>query len=299
MCYYQFWHKFDSWRDFSKFDEHKIEQADGRDQKRYYIQENKNARARRKKDEYKRLERLVTQANKIDPRLIRFEKLETEEKERVKREKQEAKDRAEQEKMQAEIAAKAAEEAELKAKSEAAAKAKDDKIRQKKQLRKLTKSLKGFSDLIVTNKTLADSKLLTEANMDKVLDKATIEELGALNEALTGKEPYDETGAQKLIEYVKVMVDAEAAEQAAKDAAEKKAQEEEEAKREKERNKYPWSQEETNYLIKAVKNNPGGTRNRWEKIAEYVNTLALPHARNAQECTLQSKWIETHMAAGK
>ncbi len=69
-------------RDFSKYDENDPDQAEGRREKRRMIQENTVARAKRKKDEYKRLNDLVKRAAGADPRLKKFAKEEQEEKER-------------------------------------------------------------------------------------------------------------------------------------------------------------------------------------------------------------------------
>ncbi|KAJ3001406.1 UNVERIFIED_CONTAM: hypothetical protein HDU68_006914, partial [Siphonaria sp. JEL0065] len=61
--------------------------------------------------------------------------------------------------------------------------------------------------------------------------------------------------------------------------------------------KAPWSSKETTALIKGVKNFPGGTVSRWEKVAEYVNlhgvdTPADSNDRSADECIKKSKELQ-------
>ena len=43
--------KFDSWRDFSKYDEHKLDEAEFREEKRWMERKNATARAKLKKAE--------------------------------------------------------------------------------------------------------------------------------------------------------------------------------------------------------------------------------------------------------
>jgi DnaJ homolog subfamily C member 2 len=59
----------------------------------------------------------------------------------------------------------------------------------------------------------------------------------------------------------------------------------------------PWSTKETNTLIKAVKNFPGGTISRWEKVAEYVNLHGHEDGqesnnRGPDECIKKSKELQ-------
>lgn len=51
--------KFQSWRDFSKYDEHDTSQAEFREEKRWMERQNASARAKRKAKEIKRVATLV------------------------------------------------------------------------------------------------------------------------------------------------------------------------------------------------------------------------------------------------
>jgi DnaJ family protein C protein 2 len=141
--FYEVWHRFESWRDFSSLDEHNVEEAEDREEKRWLMQQNKAARAKAKKKENKRVQELVTRAKNLDPRVARANKNEQEARQRVIDEKAAAKKAAEEEK-------KAADEAEKKAADEAAAASKNAKDANKaakhkkgKDLRKARKALKA------------------------------------------------------------------------------------------------------------------------------------------------------------
>ncbi|SCW02116.1 LAFE_0E14532g1_1 [Lachancea fermentati] len=125
--FYNFWHRFDSWRTFEFLDEEVPDDSSNRDHKRYIERKNKAARDKKKTADNARLVKLVERAMNEDPRIKQFKEDEKKEKERKKWER-EAGARAEAE-------AKAKAEAEAKAKAEAdaaaAASAKADKKKSK------------------------------------------------------------------------------------------------------------------------------------------------------------------------
>ncbi len=172
--FYQFWGSFESWRNFKNADEHKIDDADGRDEKRWMEQQNKNIRASKKKEEYRRLRRLFELTQKQDPRLIAHDKA-------IKEKKLESA----RNKIAAEKAAKEAEE-KRKAEEEAAAqKAKEDsklavklarekRQKQKKQLKKARKKLTAaylkFAEHELASITMDDLQAITEeASLEDML----------------------------------------------------------------------------------------------------------------------------------
>ena len=74
--FYEFWGKFESWRNFKALDEHIVDESESRDDRRWMEKQNTGKRAKRKRDEYRRLRMLYENARKIDPRLAAFEKAE-------------------------------------------------------------------------------------------------------------------------------------------------------------------------------------------------------------------------------
>ena len=68
-AFYDFWFKFESWREFSSLDEHNANEAEDREERRWMEKGNKSARAKRKKEDMQRLRTLVEKARSKDPRV--------------------------------------------------------------------------------------------------------------------------------------------------------------------------------------------------------------------------------------
>ena len=60
--FYEFWDNFDSWRDFTVFDEYNLDEAENRFERRYMEKENKKIKATHLKKERQRIMKLVEQA---------------------------------------------------------------------------------------------------------------------------------------------------------------------------------------------------------------------------------------------
>lgn len=106
--FYSYWVRFESWRDFSlQAEVHDLETASCREEKRWMMKENEKLIKNLKKDEYRRLNRLVETAMKLDPRLRRAKEAEKEAKrqeelrkaEELRREEEERARRAEEERI--------------------------------------------------------------------------------------------------------------------------------------------------------------------------------------------------------
>ena len=144
--FYKFWYNFDSWREYSYLDEEDKEKGSDREERRWIEKNNKVQRAEKKKEEMKRIRRLVDNAYNADPRIKRFTDADRQEKLDRKKAKQDAikarKDEEErvrreaEEKERAEKEAKAAED-KLKAET-----AKKEKEVHKKAVKKERKALR-------------------------------------------------------------------------------------------------------------------------------------------------------------
>ena len=73
--FYRYWDNFDTWREFSQYDEYDPTEASDRYERRYMEQENKKLRATHEKKERARLIKLAQTAYDNDPRIKREREL--------------------------------------------------------------------------------------------------------------------------------------------------------------------------------------------------------------------------------
>jgi len=265
-AFYAYWVRFESWRDFDlETQTNEIHEEMDRYEKRHMKKENAKLAAKRKREEMERIILLVERARQNDPRLKIFAK----QREDAKREKREARERERQAK---EDAVKAEKEALQKEKdriaaekASAAKKEKEENIKRKKAKRRAEKLLRKAND--ESEEPMADLDFL------QTVDNLTSEETCALAARL-GED--SEGALQDLRKLCKNPIKRKApAKKVVKiDNAEKK--------------KAPWSDEEKKCLDKACKRFKAGSMQRWEQIADYINTqLGLSVPRTRQECIEQ------------
>ncbi|KAJ3299819.1 DnaJ (Hsp40), sub C, member 2 [Borealophlyctis nickersoniae] len=269
-AFYEFWFNFDSWRTFEMLDEEDTENCESREEKRYLERKNKAARTKLKKEDNSRVNRLVEQAFKNDPRIIKFKEAEKAAKGAKKREKELAAKAAEEEaKRKAEEEQRAKEEAEA---AEKARQAEEKKEREaaKNAVRKEKKTIKRImrdNNNFLAEDASADAVANQLAKLDEILESLDTPGLAQFRSKLEEAVPL---GVENLSivfdeEHMHVVEAKEAKEKAASAKSETSATQETKV------TKAPWSTKETAVLIKAVKLYPGGSIDRWVKIAEYVN----------------------------
>ncbi|KAJ2826825.1 Zuotin [Coemansia erecta] len=160
-AFYEFWFVFDSWRSFEYLDKDDAE-GGNRDDKRHMDTKNRKERATRKKEDGQRLRKLVDNAMKADPRMLRF-KEEDKQKRNARRNAREDEERkAREAKLAAEEAAKQA------AAATASAEQDEKKARQDahKEFKKEQRLLKvGFKKANYFGGDVA----ATTAKLDKIL----------------------------------------------------------------------------------------------------------------------------------
>ena len=177
--FYNFWHRFDSWRTFEFADEEVPDDSSNRDHKRYIERKNKAARDKKKTADNSRLAKLVERASSEDPRIKAFKEAEKKEKERKKWER-EAGARAEAE-------AKAKAEAEAKSKAEAEAAAAANAKVDKKKAKEAAKAAKKKNKRTIRNSPKeadyfgdADKASTIDEQVGLIVDSVTDEELSQL-----------------------------------------------------------------------------------------------------------------------
>jgi DnaJ family protein C protein 2 len=323
--FYDYWQKFDSWRDFTHDAEHDVDSADGRDEKRWMMEENKRESKKKKKKEYERLAKLCERAVKNDPRMIRWK---IEEKQR-KADTKAAREKKKQDDKEAAIQEK--KDAEEKAKSDAvsakenAKKEKVEREKVKKQIRKVKNLLKklvvkgtgGMSEAEKLAQKYSKEKKdvgeggLSEDDVQELCEGMELAEIVAMVKGFgieTDKQFDDanmEAGVANVRQCIIDKADSsvrlkreqaeatEAARQKEKDELAAKAKAKLDAQR-------PWTPEELALLAKCVNKFPGGTRMRWERISEYMATqLRLDTARPKGEILDMSNALAEARNSGK
>lgn len=306
--FYDFWYTFKSWRDFSYGCEYDVDTAESREEKRWMERQNAKETNKKKKEENSRIRRLVDLAYKHDPRIKREKQAVKAKKDAVKEERkrkaEEAirlkKEQEEKEKLEAET--KAADE---KVRRAAAKKQKDAarqivrKARQKLravgrelQIMETERGLLGVEGMCaegnadtISAVTMQLASLLENSDRREIayamLDAARIDPIkpvsGEVLAALSAKEPKLEDMTDS--SSVSLETDADADVDLKKDIAPEPASDvivektavkcEEKAAR---ANEKPWTQEELSLLSKGVTKFPGGTRDRWNRLADYIGS---------------------------
>jgi DnaJ family protein C protein 2 len=267
--FYAFWSTFESWRTFDYFDEDENENPENRADKRWVEKKNKAARTKRKNDDNARLRRLFEQAYKVDPRVVRFKDDDRLRKEAVRMEKGMAALRITQEREQARLEkeTREREERERIAQAEAIIKQERDAImakirRDKKAIKKiLYDNLYFVSDptnvpLINQRSILVEKVMVTITDLEPIL--AELERrvnCGQKDEIMDWLATEYETAKSResTTPAPKPVVKSEAPESPPPEA--------------------PWSHPEVETLINAIKNHPGGLRERWTRITEWYNRV--------------------------
>lgn len=301
--FYNFWFEFKSWREFPGEDEHNLDEAECREEKRWMERENERARAKLKKDEMKRIGRLIDLGIKYDPRVKRQREAEKEAKKARKNagKNKAAEEEAERQRQLKEAEEKAAEEA--KAAAEVAKKEKAQREKEKKLLRKAKARLRAAADGKGWATVSEVEEVCTALGEDVVPGTAR---LNALCDVLEAPGCDGAALKQKLADVRNGVVDDSAAEaggaaaDAAAAAAEKAAAEAARLKAEKEAAAaaaeaaaaaaQPWTEKELALLQKGLRKYPAGAHDRWGSLAEYIGT------RTAAEVVAQVKQKDARTA---
>lgn len=300
--FYDFWYSFKSWRDFSYGTEYDPDQAECREEKRWMERQNSKDTKRKKLDENARIRRLVDLAYKNDPRLKRAKQAVKAKKDALKEERrrkaEEAnrvqKEKEEKERLEAE--SKAAEE---KVKRAAAKKQRDAARQVVRKARQKLRAVGRELEIMETERGLvAVERMCAEGSAESIESLTTV--LLAL--------PKDEHTADlayavldtALSEPVKQISSSAVAEASAKEAKLEDMTDSSSVSQETETDadtdlkkeipngseaeprmngtstsktvEKPWTQEELSVLSKAVAKFPGGTRDRWVRLADYIGT---------------------------
>jgi len=276
--FYNFWFEFDSWREFSYLDEEEKDKGENREERRWIELQNKSERKERKKEEMSRIRKMVELAHENDPRIKKFKEDEKKrkeaEKEARKAEKKAKYDEEERRRKEAEEQARLIrekEEEEKRAKAEAEKKEKEvykkSMKKEKSKLRTLAKdnNYYAMNDQQRLNNMKELERLLETLDLNDM--KHLNEELGKGNGSAAFNSKLEEVNAQLEKEKLEGMTAAQRAASAASATAGDAAR--------------PWTENETQLLVKGVNMFPAGTADRWDVIASFI-------IQHAPDCQLRS-----------
>jgi DnaJ family protein C protein 2 len=263
LKFYDAWMQFRSWRDFSHEAElEEIDEGMCREEKRFYQRENERLLERLRKAEQKRVRTLVERAQKNDPRLRKIREDEIREREREKREREEERQRlrAEEARRRDELAQKDREEQEERRRKIVEAKNAVKNCLQKTQ--ELVAS-KGLLDTVETNMLVPNLirspniKWLysncnasdAEALLSRLLECGDGDLVSTFNALVEQRE--QEVGVTRYGEPLKKKASAPVSAPSATSSS----------------SAVVWSEDDIQLITKAIAKFPGGTVDRWRKIA--------------------------------
>lgn len=286
--FYEYWVNFESWRDFTGVGaEHKPDEAQNREEKRWMMKENERIAKKLKRKEMERMIQLVTLSEKFDPRIT----AEKERKRLAKENAAKAKEDAIRQKAEEEAAARAwAEQQEAEERErQNISKAEKEKIKkaQSKGRNILRKLLRFSAEL---GHGSGEYGIISSNDLDLLCESANLETLNEMNNAMGGEPASKDINLVKAEGFPLVLEKLEAAkllkEQALEDeriAREaKKREADEKSNQNKNRNnrdipaERTWSRDELSMLAKCVARYPPGTPNRWNAVANYMNVQMKP-----------------------
>jgi DnaJ family protein C protein 2 len=237
--------------------------------------ERKNAakRAKKKLQEGARVMRLVELAYKLDPRVRRQRELEKAQKEKIKEERREAARRRDEEQQRIMDEQKKKEEEEAQRQADEAAAKKKENENKKKKLKKARQGLR---------------KLGTEHSVSSEYIEECCEKMdtAVLNE--TAQQIQADTS--KATEIVKAAIDRLNQKKVSDKQQAEETRRAEEARKEQES---AWTPEELSSLAKAIIRFPGGSMNRWENIAQYMN-----NTKTIKEIIAKVKTVKAEVKEG-
>lgn len=286
--FYDFWMNFRSWRLLKGEDEHDVSEAQSREERRWMKQENERQRRKLKKEENERVRKLVERARANDPRVARMQMRKREEKERRRRQRENdlaarrAAEIAEREEMQ-----------KLRMEKEARELAEKDRRKKAKRQNKIfrKKTRKRLLNILENRKAEWDVSKADVVSVCKEVDAGSLRKIA-------GAET-DEDAMNMLVAVLKaerLRKEEEHRKRKEELLALEKAQREESLARAAARN-IPWSEQELSLMMKGLKKFPGGTRQRWKKIADMVNTANPCNDRKPKDIIKKSHALDAMKSA--
>ncbi|KAL9255474.1 DnaJ homolog subfamily C member 2-like protein [Drosera capensis] len=278
--FYSFWYNFKSWREFPHADEHDLEVAESREERRWMERQNAKLTEKARKEDYARIRSLVDNAYKRDPRILKRKEQEKAEKKRKKESKYLAK------RLQEEEDAKAAEEERIRKEEEEKRAA--EVASQQKKLKEKEKKLarKERSRLRTLAAPLLDLFDISADDVERLCVSLVTEHLSYLCNKIDGEEKAEQARILRIALGHRddpVAVNGSEGKVLHQNGYANSNGNIHPSSYEKEK---PWGKEEIELLRKGVDKYPKETSGRWEVISAYVGT-----GRSVEEILMAMKTV--------
>ncbi|KAL9650976.1 hypothetical protein ABK040_015079 [Willaertia magna] len=281
--FYNFWFAFKSWRDYGfELNEYNEDQADSGAERRWIRKENEKLNSKRKKQEKAKINEICELAKKNDPRIKR--KLEEEIKLKKQRE-EEARLREierivkEEELRQQEEERKKQLEREEKERKQKEREEYEKRMREQQAILKRMREL--CSDYILlyqqTSKKASTEGKIKAEDLEFLLSNLPFDKVEQANIKLAPlHEEAKKTNNPSVFVKAFYEIENKVREIVKKKEEEKKQQQVQQEKEKLKKASAEWTSEELTLLAKGVGLFPGGTPQRWQRIAEYIGTNKTP-----------------------
>ena len=281
--FYDFWNKFESWRDFTGVGaDHKPDDAGSREEKRYMQKENAKLAEKMKKKEMNRLIDLVTLAEKFDPRIVADKAARKAAKEEAKNAKAASANRAKADHDGA--------LAWIEAEESAFAAAKADSKSEREKLKKKTSAARNLlKKLLRVSATLGlgdngEYGILTEADLETITSNADLVELTKMTDALGGDAAnkdnslFKKDGVSVVQKMLPIMADKQnwvaGDERLVKNSRKREAEDKNKSKNGQ--GERIWTDETKRHLTDALGRYAVGHPTRWAMVTNYLNDRVQP-----------------------
>ena len=261
--FYKYWDNFETWRDFSQFDEYDVREAGDRYERRYMEKENKKQGDKHMKKERIRLTKLVELAYKADPRIKRQKEEEELEKARKK---QEVRDRKALQRKEIEDRDKAVEDAKQK---EVDLKLGEEKRIKDERLKETLRRRESVKQLAI----VCESRIPDGCKFDKYWVAEFVKKIKTIEQIDTYVQRLRDFNPKRTSEEFKEEIQCIISEsQGNFEHLKKQVEKLEESKKVEEAKKGDWTAEELSLLTKAIIKYPGAIPNRWKVITDFIGT---------------------------
>ncbi len=282
-AFYDFWNKFESWRDFTGIGaEYKPDDAGSREEKRFMQKENEKLAVKMKKKEMNRIIELVQLSEKFDPRVVKDKKARKDAKEAAKNAKAASANRAKADHEGA-LAWIEREDGAFKA-AKADSKAEREKLKKKTSAARnlLKKLLRASASLGHGDK--GEYGIISEGELDTITSNADLGELAKMTDSLGGDAANKDNTLFKtegiaVVQYMlPIMADKQnwvaEDERLVRDARKREA--EDKGKSARDKGEREWNDESKGHLSDALNRYPVGHATRWNMVTNYLNDRLRP-----------------------